>query len=84
MTGRERSERSREVICILPIASGCMVFSACPSVIVQCSSACTETDWYFIAEQPALAPHLAHPEECAALRSVLAPAQRHNARVMGS
>ena len=28
-------------------------------------------DWYFIAERPALAPHLAHPEECAALRIVL-------------
>ena len=27
-------------------------------------------DWYFIAEQPAPAPHLAHPEERAALRSV--------------
>ena len=27
---------------------------------------------YFIAEQPAPAPHLAHPEECAALRIVLA------------
>ena len=24
-------------------------------------------DWYFIAEQPAPAPHLAHPEGCAAL-----------------
>ena len=23
-------------------------------------------DWYLIAEQPAPAPHLAHPEECAA------------------
>jgi len=29
-------------------------------------------DWYFIAEQPAPAPHLAHPEEYAALRIVLA------------
>ena len=28
-------------------------------------------DWYFIAEQPALAPHLARPEGCAALRIVL-------------
>ena len=28
-------------------------------------------DWYFIAEQPAPAPHLAHPEGCAALRIVL-------------
>ena len=27
--------------------------------------------WYFIAEQPARAPHLAHPEGCAALRIVL-------------
>ena len=25
-------------------------------------------DWYVIAEQPAPAPHLAHPEGCAALR----------------
>jgi hypothetical protein len=28
-------------------------------------------DWYFIAEQPAPAPRLAHPEGCAALRIVL-------------
>jgi len=28
-------------------------------------------DWYFIAEQPAPAPHLAHLEACAALRIVL-------------
>jgi hypothetical protein len=27
-------------------------------------------DWYFIAEQPASAPHLAHPEGCAALTHV--------------
>ena len=30
-----------------------------------------QKDWYFIAEQPAPAPHLAHPEGCAALRIVL-------------
>ena len=30
------------------------------------------TDWYFFAEQPAPAPHLANPGECAALRIVLA------------
>ena len=30
-------------------------------------------DWYLIAEQPALTPHLAHPERCAALRIVLLP-----------
>ena len=28
-------------------------------------------DWYSIAEQPVPAPHLAHPEECAALHIVL-------------
>ena len=28
-------------------------------------------DWYFIAEPPAPATHLAHPEGCAALRIVL-------------
>ena len=28
-------------------------------------------DWYFIAEQPAPAPHLAQPGGCAALRIVL-------------
>ena len=28
-------------------------------------------DWYLSAEQPAPAPHLAHPEGCAALRIVL-------------
>ena len=31
----------------------------------------TQRDWYFIAEQPAPAPHLAHPRGCAALRIVL-------------
>ena len=30
-----------------------------------------QKDWYGIAEQPALAPHIAHPEGCAALRIVL-------------
>jgi len=33
-------------------------------------------DWYFIAEQPAPAPHLAHPEGCAALRIVLVTVPR--------
>ena len=33
-------------------------------------------DWYFIAEQPAPAPHLAHQEGCAALRSVLVTVPR--------
>ena len=28
-------------------------------------------DWYFIAEQPASGPHLAHPEECAVLHTLL-------------
>ena len=32
--------------------------------------------WYFIAEQPAPALHLAHPEECAALRIVLVTVPR--------
>ena len=35
-----------------------------------------QRDWYFIAEQPAPAPHLAHPEECAALRIVLVTVPR--------
>ena len=30
-----------------------------------------QRDWYFIAEQPAPAPHLAHSEGCASLRIVL-------------
>ena len=33
-------------------------------------------DWYVIAEQPAPAPHLAHSEECAALRIVLVTVPR--------
>jgi len=33
-------------------------------------------DWCFIAEQPAPAPHLAHPEGCAALRIVLVTVPR--------
>ena len=32
--------------------------------------------WYFIAEQPPPAPHLAHPEGCATLRIVLVPVPR--------
>ena len=35
------------------------------------SAADPQRDWYFIAEQPAPAPHLAHPEGCAALHIVL-------------
>ena len=41
----------------------------------RCSSAATPS-WYFIAEQSAPAPHLAHPEGCAALRMVLATVPR--------
>ena len=33
-------------------------------------------DWYLIAEQPAPAPHLAHPEGCAALLIVLVTVPR--------
>ena len=33
-------------------------------------------DWYFIADQPAPAPHLAHPEGCAALRIALVTVPR--------
>jgi hypothetical protein len=33
-------------------------------------------DWYFIAEQPAPEPHLAHPEGYAALRIVLVTVPR--------
>jgi len=33
-------------------------------------------DWYFIAEQPAPAPHPAHPEGCAALHIVLVTVPR--------
>ena len=39
-------------------------------------SGLTKRDWYFIAEQPAPAPHLAHPEGCAALRIVLVTVPR--------
>ena len=35
-----------------------------------------QRDLYFIAEQPAPAPHLAHPEGCAALRIVLVTVPR--------
>jgi len=35
-----------------------------------------QRDWHFIAEQPAPAPHLAHPEGCAALRIVLVTVPR--------
>ena len=35
-----------------------------------------ERGWYFIAEQPAPAPHLAHPKGCAVPRIVLATVPR--------
>ena len=35
-----------------------------------------QRDWYCTAEQPATAPHLAHPEGCAALRIVLVTVPR--------
>ena len=35
-----------------------------------------QRDWYFVDEQPASAPHLAHPEGCAAIRSVLVTVPR--------
>ena len=35
-----------------------------------------QRNWYRIAEQPAPAPRLAHPEGCAALRSVLVAVPR--------
>ena len=35
-----------------------------------------QRDWYFSAEQPAPAPHLARPEGCAALRIVLVTVPR--------
>ena len=37
-------------------------------------------DWYFIAKQPAPAPHLAHPEGYAALRIVLVTVPRVSTR----
>ena len=39
------------------------------------STACLR-DWYFIAEQPAPAPHRAHLEGCATLRIVLVAVPR--------
>ena len=42
----------------------------------QVCSLRTKLDWYFIAEQPAPAPHLAHPEGCAALRIALVTVPR--------
>ena len=37
-----------------------------------------QRDWYFIAERTAPAPHLAHPEGCAAQRIVLVSVPRIN------
>ena len=44
--------------------------------LAVCERADGERDWYFIAEQPAPAPHLAQPEGCAALRIVLVTVPR--------
>ena len=43
---------------------------------LETSGANRKRDWYFIAEQPAPAPHLAYPEGCAALRILLFPVPR--------
>ena len=48
-------------------------FSALPSVV---SCQISKRDWYFIAEQPAPAPHRARPEGCAALHIVLVTVPR--------
>ena len=48
-------------------------------VLMHTNSTC-KRDWYFIAEQPAPAPHLAHPEGCAAV----APAMQGTSRVIPS
>ena len=64
---------------------GRSALSFCVSLCVQPpSEACTRRaglgrgrrDWYFVAERPAPAPHLAHPEGCAALRIVLVAVPR--------
>jgi len=44
--------------------------------VVECHLAGLQRDLCFIAEQPGPAPHLAHPEGCAALRIVLVTASR--------
>ena len=41
-----------------------------------CCAWCPSRDWYLIAEQPAPAPHLAHPTGCAALCIVLVTVPR--------
>jgi len=52
-------------------------FESCPMPILGAIPRLPEEgDWYFIAEQPAPAPHLAHPEGCAALRIVLGTVPR--------
>ena len=56
------------------LPSGCDLFGTAVPLMrgsVRESGRLRERDWYFIAEQPAPAPHLAHPEGCAALRIVL-------------
>ena len=44
--------------------------------VVECHLPGLQRDEYFIAEQPAPAPHLAHPEGCAAVRIVLVTVPR--------
>ena len=44
--------------------------------ILECPQPLAVRDWYFIAEQPVPAPHLAHPEGRAALRIVLVTVPR--------
>jgi len=57
--------------CPLPLQPGCVIFK--PGNVAADGRL---RDWYFIAEQPAPAPHLAHPEGCAALRIVLVTVPR--------
>ena len=56
-----------------PTLRGCQPDSPAPSDLVVRNFASEDhpNDWHFIAERPALAPHLARPEGRVALRIVL-------------
>ena len=82
---RVRSRRTFDARCVgASILHSCCIITGmilrCHCFFASCAAHLCgrrlQRDLYFIAEQVALAPHLAHPEGCAALRIVLVAVPR--------
>ena len=74
-SGGDAIRRDRDAIAAAADLRG--AFSYEPGTLVAHHTP-DERDWYLIAEQPAPAPHLAHPEGCAALCTELVTVPRVN------